>query len=825
MKIIYPTPFTTSTFKNSLLKTTLKTLCLYAALLFSGLLPALQAKEYRISIDSEPKKILRGHLELGGKNPAGDEINANSYFIERNGKPFIPVVGELHYSRYPSERWEEAILKMKAGGINIVSSYVFWNIHERKEGKFDWQGRQNLRRFIKLIEKHHLQAIVRIGPFCHGEIRNGGLPDWLYGRSFEVRSNDKAYLKYVDRLYSEIGQQLKGTLYADGGPVIGIQLENEYQHSAAPWELTYPGAKRENTVADRDRSVTHLGVSESHIRNTYAKEGREHMATLKKLAIKHGMKAPLFTATGWGNAAIAKLGSLPVTAGYAYPFWSKPKPSPFYLYKDLHLQPDYSPVSFNPELYPSLSAEMGVGIVATWKRRPLVKPESAAPMIIRTLGSGANGIGYYMYHGGSTPVFEHFYSEEAGGAPKINYDFQAPLGEYGQVRPHHRTLNEVHMMLQAIGDSLAPMKTVLPKNAEALTATNVDDLRWAVRSNGDAAFVFMHNFQDHLKTKTIEDIRLTLSFDKEDIHIPAQGSFNLKAGTYAVFPVNLPLGPLNIKYATAQALRFYPQKQQYLFTAREGIAPEFLLNSGAVTTEHPEVKIENRGNITLVRGPKNTVFSFTANAQTVVVIPQHMVRQAWEAPEGQLIFSAATVLNRNGKVDFLVKEGINRHIHVFPASNTKALRGTGKQKITQIDAIHPAFNSYQFNIPQQDIKLEVKKISHRKLQVQLRGNTSKVNDAILSIPYVGDRGLAFIDGELIADHFYYGRPWEIALTRFAALKNKPLLLVFHPMYEDYSYLEDLAYEGLVPDFTQQSPYLSIEEPTLELQFKITGEFR
>jgi len=141
---------------------------------------------------------------------------------------------------------------MKAGGVNVIASYVFWNIHERQEGRFDWSGDLNLRKVVELIRKLGLYAIVRLGPFCHGEIRNGGIPDWLYGRSFEIRSNDVEYLNYVDRLYNQIGNQLNGLLYKDDGPVIGVQLENEYQHSAAPWEWAYPGTTKEYTVAQLD---------------------------------------------------------------------------------------------------------------------------------------------------------------------------------------------------------------------------------------------------------------------------------------------------------------------------------------------------------------------------------------------------------------------------------------------------------------------------------------------------------------------------------------------------------------------------------------------
>src|SRR4051812_8993117 len=92
------------------------------------------------SIDlSQPiPPLLAGHLKMGGKNSAGVEINANSRYLTLGGKPWVPVMGEFHFTRYPHEEWERELLKMKAGGITLVSTYVFWIHHEEVQGQFDW---------------------------------------------------------------------------------------------------------------------------------------------------------------------------------------------------------------------------------------------------------------------------------------------------------------------------------------------------------------------------------------------------------------------------------------------------------------------------------------------------------------------------------------------------------------------------------------------------------------------------------------------------------------------------------------------------------------
>ena len=189
-------------------------------------------KIYELSAPAQPKVIKSGHLRMGGVNPKGERIDVNNFYMSIGGKPVIPVMGEFHYSRYPAEQWEEEILKMKAGGVTVLPTYVFWSLHEEVEGQYRWDGQRNLRGFIELCKKHDMPVIIRIGPFCHGEIRSGGLPDWLFAKPLEVRSNDPEYLKIVKRLYTEIGRQLNGLYYKDGGPIIGCQIENEMQHSA-----------------------------------------------------------------------------------------------------------------------------------------------------------------------------------------------------------------------------------------------------------------------------------------------------------------------------------------------------------------------------------------------------------------------------------------------------------------------------------------------------------------------------------------------------------------------------------------------------------------
>ncbi len=786
--------------------------------------PVLAERTHSLDLDAPRPPVRRGHLELGGASVTGERVEVNNQFIELSGQPWIPVVGEIHYSRYPAEYWDEAIRKMKAGGINVIATYVFWNLHERREGEFDWTGDLNLRRFLELCAANDLRAIVRMGPFCHGEMRNGGIPDWIYGRPVEIRSNDPGYLFYADRLYGEIARQLRGLLFADGGPVVGVQLENEYQHSAAPWEWTYPGAPRELTVADRDVDVTHIQITPGGPENKFADEGRDHMATLKRIARSHGIDVPLYTATGWGNASIVTKGSIPVTAGYAYPFWAPPQPSVFYLFKDIRRNPDYPPVSYDTELYPSIPAELGAGISLTYKRRTTVLPSSLAPLIVRTLGSGANGIGYYMYHGGSNPVFDgHFSNEQSGGLPRINYDYQAPIGEFGEMRAHHRELKLLHLMLEEWGDRLAPMTPILPATNAAIEPDDVDTLRWAVRTDGRGGFVFLHNFQDHVENHDLTGQRIELRDGEGDTAagFPHEGTFTLSKDASGVLPFNLDLDGLILRSATVQPLATLQGDDgtHTVFMTVGGMEPELVFAGEAGFEARDGCEAVRRDGLTIVSGRAGQAFRFRRDDRHFLVIPRDMALTLAHADDTRLVFADAD--------GFPAPEGLELRsvgrpaieLTVYPAAAASELR-TNRGTLGQEAAAPAGMAARRLEFEPIEPRVEVTRVGKRRLVVSVDAAALRTNDLWLRMPYVGDRVAAFIDGELVADHFYFGQTWDLGLRKFAdRLDDGDLVFVFHPLPPDVTYLGDLPPEVQAELKEGGSPLLRIDDPVAEPEYR------
>ena len=162
------------------------------------------------------------HIIPQGANvaPNGDRLDVTSKCLRLNGRALIPLMGEMHYSREPREEWARSLATMKEGGISIVSTYVFWNHHEWKEGEWDFSGNRDLSAFLEEVKKTGLWAVVRIGPWAHGECREGGFPDWLVDKAYEwangdakkarqiLRSRDARFLgetkKLFERVYAEV---------------------------------------------------------------------------------------------------------------------------------------------------------------------------------------------------------------------------------------------------------------------------------------------------------------------------------------------------------------------------------------------------------------------------------------------------------------------------------------------------------------------------------------------------------------------------------------------------------------------------------------------
>lgn len=496
-------------------------------------------------------------MKLGtNRNPKGEELGLNSFHLTRNGKPWLPVMGEFHYSRYPREQWEEALLKMKAGGIDVVATYVFGIHHQEIEGQWDWTENKDLRHFIQLCATNGLYVWLRAGPWCHGECRNGGYPDWLLRKLGGPKTADPALKTYAQLVYRQVSKQIEGLLFKDGGPLIGLQLDNECGDGA-------------------------------------------FLVWLKQLARAEGIDVPYYSQTGWAGAQVPPNEIIPVYGGYPDAPWTAGThylvPANQYTFTGTTADAAHA-YEFDsyrqmldqgfwlPPGIPYATVEMGTGNQIRYPRRPLFTKEDIDAMQYIVVGKGANMLGYYMYHGGSNPIGKLTTLEDTYDYPKISYDFMAALGEYGKLQPWFHSLRVLHLFLRDFGDTLAPMFPVLPSRWPSSPA-DIDTLRCSVRVNGNNGFIFFNNYHRGMRMKNLGPLQFEVKLRDEVLTIP-EAPLMIPSNTYAIWPMNQPLEDVLLKYATVQPLCRINVNggSHYFFKAIAGVSPEYAFDDQTLTS-------------------------------------------------------------------------------------------------------------------------------------------------------------------------------------------------------------------------------------------------
>ena len=736
------------------------------------------------------------------KSPSGQVLGLNARYLTLNGKPWLPVMGEFHYSRVPEAEWETEILKMKSAGVQIISTYIIWIHHEEVEGEWDWSGQRDLRRFVELCAKHGMYVVPRIGPWSHAEVRNGGFPDWLLTKTTQLRSNDPTYLHYVDLYYRQIAAQLKGLMWSQGGPVIAIQLENEYR----------------GRPPDR---------------------GAPHILKLKELARSAGLCVPFYTVTGWDGASIPAGAVLPVYGGYPDAPWdasiNKLPPSEVYNFRfgsrvtgDMGAigasgQPTGNAANFTLDT-PFMTAEMGGGMQVTYHRRPVVSADDIVSMMPVMLGSGVNLYGSYMFHGGENPdgklttLQESLATHYANDLPQKTYDFEAFIGEFGDERASLLKEKSWNYFLNDFGSMLAPMEPhapdVLPANARDLSVP-----RLSVRTHGPSGFLFVNN---HVRDYSMParpgfQVAIKLLGDRT-LAIPAR-PITLPADAYFVWPFNLDLAGLKLRYATAQPLAILgtPDSPIYTFFAQPGIQPEFAVEdvpglkllvshgpAGTATSRHDGALV-----FTLPLNDPNGTAVFTlpdGKTITLIVMPRQDAEHAWKVALGDqtgLLVTAQQVVVDRDTVTLQSLASKNFSARLIPGDHLQLISEDPHTTVIRANTVY--FTAPQR--PAQPLLLDATQTQPAEAPAPLPADfkpssrprvvaaapteadwaraatwtiplpKSALDTAgaterhFLRIHYSGDVARLSVSSDdtshLLDDNFYDGQAWLVGLTRFA----------------------------------------------------------
>ncbi len=331
-----------------------------------------------------------------------------------NGKPFVVKAAEIHYPRIPKPYWEHRIKMCKALGMNTVCIYIFWNIHEQREGEFDFTGNNNVAEFCRLAQKNGMYVIVRPGPYVCAEWEMGGLPWWLLKKKdIRLRERDPYFMERVKIFEQKVGEQLAGLTIQNGGPIIMVQVENEY------------GSYGEDKP--------YVSEIRDCLRGIYGKELALFQCDWSSNFEKNGLDDLTWTMNfGTGaniNDQFRRLGELRPNA-------------------------------------PKMCSEFWSGWFDKWGARHETRP--AKDMVDGMDEMLSKGISFslYMTHGGTS--FGHWAGANSPGfAPDVtSYDYDAPINEYGHATPKFWELRKMMekyndgKALPAVPKDVAPIITV-----------------------------------------------------------------------------------------------------------------------------------------------------------------------------------------------------------------------------------------------------------------------------------------------------------------------------------------------------------------------------
>ncbi|WP_228479346.1 beta-galactosidase [Microbacterium atlanticum] len=725
----------------------------------TGTEEAVAATPTILAVDATRSARAERRPRMANEEDLRPGLTVTSRALVKDGRPWLPVSGELHYTRVPRDRWTERLRLMRAGGISVVSTYVPWLHHEPVRGEARFDGRYDVAAFVDAVRAEELELVLRIGPWVHGEMRNGGFPDWVQRTPVAHRTDDPAYLDLVREWFARLAGALEGR--CTPATMLAIQLENELYDQ--------PG----------------------------------HLVTLKRLARDAGMSAPLWTATAWGGADLPDPEVLPLWGGYGDGFWVDPG-APWhptfrahYFFSDTWDDPGIGAdvrgkagaarTGLSP-WFPAATCELGGGMGTAYHRRPRPDAHDIAAIAHAKLGSGSAWQGYYMYAGGTNPE-PGLEETQATGYPndmtRRSYDFHAPIGEAGRLAPSHAALRLQHAFVGAFGDRLAPAPSHLPEEGPQ----DVEDsatLRWAVRAEEGSGFLFIGWHQPHVPLPTYRDARFRIQTPRGPVEFPS-APVDIPPGTLARWPLGLDVGGVRIDWATASAVTVLPDGEA------GGSAPTLVLVEDAGVPV--EVAHDGLAHRLEPGGPPLRIEEPHGAALDVLVIPVHDAAHAWvvDAAAGRrrLIVSADEVTwDAAGSVSVRasgsapdVREYLRGGWHAPTWERVEGTAVAASVPVRTVRASTVPTGVYGSRAGRQAAPGDDVLDSHAAVY-RLEIPAWVEDDAVLRLAWAGDVAQLRVDGATATDRFWDGSQLVVNLFDIGAAPSSHVELHVLPLRRD-----------------------------------------
>jgi hypothetical protein len=413
--------------------------------------------------------------------------------------------------------------------------------------------------------------------------------------------------------------------------------------------------------------------------------------------------------------------------------------------------------------------------------------------------------------------------------PVHSYDFQAPLGEFGQVRDSFHYYLPLYLFLREFGTRLAPMAPAIPR--EVLDDPFAGDiLRRACRVAEGRGFLFVNTHVRNLEAVDHDDVRFELLLDGETIVVPSAG-VTVARDTYFIWPVNLPLGDALLKYATAQPLCVLEAHDTWFFCAQPGIPVEYALDAGTVDDVEGAGEVVERDGVLLVAELEpGTDCAFTVTTAggevlRVVTLTQEQARGSYEHG-GSLYVSDADVLYFDGETLHVQATRTETEVLVYPPRALGDLEAVpdgvfaryavvfpekeieiGRERVREAETGIPLAHNHlgRLAMPEDEVYGRGEVVRLRVPPDALEG----VHDVLIRVEYVGDNGRLYVGGRFVHDHFCNGRPWEISLRHFVpGILEEEVEIRLLPLRADAVLYLDDAYR---PDFAGKEQVLEIAD--------------
>lgn len=546
-----------------------------------------------IIINADHRQIKDGDFNYSNIK---SRYGVNTRYFTKDSEPYTIVAGEMHFSRLPYNRWKETLLKMRDCGINTVSTYVFWNHHNEKKGVYDFSNDNNINAFLTICRDIKMPCILRIGPWCHGEVIRGGFPKRIQLMPGS-RTDSKRYLAEVREYWTHLYKEVKDFL--DGETVIGIQLENEYTGKT------------------------------------------EHILTLKKIAEEIGFKTPFFTMTAWPSA-MPNPNLLPMMGGYPDAPWTHGKtalkPNNRFAISsaktedeigaDLHKNKMGDKSVFDD--VPYAFCEIGPGNQVTQHRRPYISEKDGYGVGFAKFASGAAWLGYYMFCGGRNPNHRLLQENRLTGYPNnypiIDYDFQAPISRYGECRAHADRLRLMHLFIREFDSKISAKPAFFPE-WNSNDPNDISFLKCSVRIDEQGSgYFFAGSYEKGLKYKEFKDVGVTVNLKGRKITLP---KMDIEPESMFFYPFNISLGGIKFEYITGQPIACL--KDAVYFVQCASVQPK------CKTTDNEYV---------LKTGTDGNTISEKGNEIKIVVLTEDEAKKL-HVINGKAVFARGTVYSDN----------------------------------------------------------------------------------------------------------------------------------------------------------------------------------